>query len=585
MRRRACALLGLLGVPTGSAHAGTGEPRRPHGAGPERDPSRRRRRNRLLEPPRERARRSTPRPSSRATGGALGGDGAIAKAARLRVRQRTKELGLDGSETYIIDGARMRSESTIPVLAADAVQVWDGKRLSTRGWNGDVRTQGRTDRAHAITMTSLLSLGYLRDPSTSIRARAPVDESGTLYERLIVTPEGGAPAELWVRPDGLTDRGSCRRAAAPGPPRRSAREVRRARPPEGRRQERRDDEERDTITVESVDFLATAADDTLFAPPAAKLDAVFPKGATKVTVPAGFLRERYLSVSGSLGGRSSLFLVDTGASTTVFDEDFLAEAGVRPAGGAAFASDALFKGVRFARVPKFEVAGIRLGPQVALAIPLRRSEGFPLPVDGILGYDFWSRFVTSIDYPMGTMTFHRPDTYAPDAADVAIPFELEGTTMHVPVTVNGKDAGTFTLDTGNGGEITLHRFDGIDRLCRGLNPSASRADRLRLERRRRLRDLGRSRLGPFVYKSAPVLLLDPRDPAGAATGGNGNVGVDFLAIPRHLRLRALRRPPAAERALRPAAAVGVSGMTIRLPARRRSSSTRWPPAGLPTRPA
>lgn len=498
---------------------------------------------------------------------AIGGDGAIAKAARLRVRQKTKELGLDGSEIYVIDDGRMRAESKIPALAAESVQVWDGKRLVVRGLNGDVRAQGQSDRAHAVTLASVLSLGYLRTSSTAIRALAPVDESGITYDRLVVVPEGGAPAEIWVRPDGLTAKVILQKA--------------------GRTQVRRVEAHgtfgglvlpkivsksdattrgSDTTTVESVDFVSAPMSGKLFEAPVAKLDATFPKGTTKVTVPAGLLRERYLSVSGSLGGRASLFLVDTGASTTVFDEDFLAEAGIRPAGGASFASDALFKGVRFARVPSFEVAGIRLGPQVALTIPLRRSEGFPLPVDGILGYDFWSRFVTAIDYPMGTMTFHRPDAFTPDAEDVAVPFELEGTTLHVPVTVNGNDAGTFTLDTGNGGEITLHRFDGIERLVpRGPNPlrfargiaygsSGAAAYETSV-------DLG---LGPFVYRSAPVLLLDPRDPSGDATGGNGNVGVDFLKGFRvtfdYARAVVYLRQ---KRALRPASTLGVSGMTIK----------------------
>ena len=498
---------------------------------------------------------------------ALGGDAAIAKAARMRVRQKTKDVGLEGLEVYVLENGRMRAESVIPVLRAESIEIWDRERLAVRGWNGDVRLQGPEDRRYFVTVTSLRSLGYLREASTRIDGLPSIDEGGTSYERLLIVPEGGSPAELWLRPDGLAHKVILDK---------KGRKTTRVFESYGKygpllvpKVVKKSDSmknEVDTETVESVEFLLAPLEAKTFERPPAKLDVSFPKQTHKITLPAAMLNGRYLTVSGSVGGRSATFLLDTGASMTVMDHDFLVEAGVKAAGGATYKGAALFKGLQFARIPGIDVGGMKVGSQVVYAIPLRKNSGFPLQVDGILGYDFWSRFVTSVDYPAGTLTFHRPGTFVQDPADVRIPFELEGTSVHVPVSINGKSAGTFELDTGNGGECTVHRFDGADQLvptgpaplrfARGITYGSSSAAAYKTSL-----ELG---VGPFVYKSAPVLLLDPKDPAGAATSGNGNIGVSFLksfvvtfdyaSSAVYLRQK---------RGLRPASTVGVSGVSLK----------------------
>jgi PDZ domain len=184
---------------------------------------------------------------------------------------------------------------------------------------------------------------------------------------------------------------------------------------------------------------------------------------------------------------------------------------------------------------------LQIGPQTVLALDLHAPDnGFPQELDGILGYDFLSRFPVTIDYVGGWLTFWKPGSYRPLPEEIAVPGEFSGTLIRVPVRINGEDAGLFDLDIGNG------------RLCAVQHVTLSRA--LVAQKERGIlyphgQEYGTGSASAYLthadltvgrgaqavtWRSAPVYALNLDDPKAAGVAGQGNLGNAWL---RHFRIR------------------------------------------------
>jgi hypothetical protein len=111
-----------------------------------------------------------------------------------------------------------------------------------------------------------------------------------------------------------------------------------------------------------------------------------------------------------------------------------------------------------ATLPSIEVAGLRVGPQTGAILPLAAliERIADVPIRGILGFDFLSRFVTRIDYAAQQVTFCDPDSCAaPAAATVEAP--LANNLFSLPCAIDGC-AGTVLLDTGAAGSLLGRDF-------------------------------------------------------------------------------------------------------------------------------
>jgi PDZ domain len=171
------------------------------------------------------------------------------------------------------------------------------------------------------------------------------------------------------------------------------------------------------------------------------------------------------------------------------------------------------------------------------------APGSPLPsqLDGILGYDFLSRFPFTIDYVGGWLTFWKPGSYQPVSQEREVPIEFDGTSILVPVRINGEDAGPFQLDTGNGGFCAVHHA----KLAHPLDPKNKNGRVLLYEHGL---EYGTGSASAYVthadltvgigaesvtWKSAPVYVLNLDDPHASSVGGLGNIGNSWL---RHFRI-------------------------------------------------
>jgi tetratricopeptide (TPR) repeat protein len=141
-----------------------------------------------------------------------------------------------------------------------------------------------------------------------------------------------------------------------------------------------------------------------------------------------------LYVEAEVGGVPHLFMVDTGASVSVF----VGEAAQAVAGRAVPRAGALVGLGGAVPWSSARVDGLQLGPfvidglDVAVDVPgVPRAVGL-VPVGGILGNDVWSRFQMAIEYPANALEL-RPAAGAPPLAGA--PARFDGGHLSVDVTV------------------------------------------------------------------------------------------------------------------------------------------------------
>jgi Aspartyl protease len=156
------------------------------------------------------------------------------------------------------------------------------------------------------------------------------------------------------------------------------------------------------------------------------------------------------------------FVLDTGAQLTIID-----------------AERAKLSGIKFSIVGKAEGAGgspvdAGLAKDVSFSLPgldfqarqtgiislseLNRYIG--RTVDGILGHNFFSRFVVEIDYAARSINLYDPKSFQYSGAGESVPIELKdsGANVRARLALAGRAPieGDFRIDTGGSHALLLH---------------------------------------------------------------------------------------------------------------------------------
>ena len=225
-----------------------------------------------------------------------------------------------------------------------------------------------------------------------------------------------------------------------------------------------------------------AIDPLLFEPPQKDVrDFAFLKGESAEDIPFKFIgRHLYLHVN--IEGDKNLWCLDSGAEISVIDSAYAAQLGLKPEGNIKGRGVAKTIRVAFVKLPPFKIPGIKFNSQKVASIGIKELfySYFGLEVVGILGYDFLSRFVTKIDYANRKISFYHPDTFQYKGKGHTIDAPLKSNTFTVPITVDGKYTGKWSLDLGAGGMDFHYPFaeengfltrKGVDRIGAGAGGS------------------------------------------------------------------------------------------------------------------
>jgi hypothetical protein len=209
-------------------------------------------------------------------------------------------------------------------------------------------------------------------------------------------------------------------------------------------------QQRVTVRLTSVELNAPI-DASLFEPPSSQArDFHFPPGKGSVEVPFQFI-EAHIYLPLTIGGKTKLWVLDSGAGSSVIESGFAHEIGLQTEGKVTGQGATTTVDVSFATMPPFDLNGLSFDSQKVVAIVLndlfRKTGGFE--IGGILGYDFLSRLVTKVDYAHQMLTFFDPDSfrYAGNGKVLDAPL-TKSNMLQIQLTVDKRYAGPWNLDLG-----------------------------------------------------------------------------------------------------------------------------------------
>jgi hypothetical protein len=368
--------------------------------------------------------------------------------------------GLQGTARFDDDlrDGRYARRFDIAVMGTNA-DVFDGTTTWAQDISGGVR---RIDspyaRSEAITDAYLARRGYF-DSQDNASITCLGESNGVT--RIRVEPRGGIPAELAI--DARTHLLASVAVRAPLGIKvlryADYREVSDLVLPFSIRAGTRtspDDDYTVSVTNYAIRQKAKAKD---FAPPIRPNDGRIVGGASSSTVPL-VLEGRQLLVWASIDGHAPMpFILDTGGHA-ILTTQAAATLGLRGSGGGASGgSGAGTISTQYTRVRSIRIGNAELLNQPMLIIPYPYAfyeRGKRAPLAGIIGLEFFERFVTQIDYGDTRITFWPLATYRYTGHGTVVPFTFERD-PDMPMVDAAPDghAGLFGVDTGNAGNLIL----------------------------------------------------------------------------------------------------------------------------------
>ncbi|MBU1565963.1 MAG: aspartyl protease family protein [Proteobacteria bacterium] len=189
-------------------------------------------------------------------------------------------------------------------------------------------------------------------------------------------------------------------------------------------------------------------DAKLFLPPQKEKGYHFRDGDTSATIPFEFI-ENLIYLPVTIGGDTQYWVLDSGASMSVIDQEYAEKHGLDVQGSIrGYGFGELFD-LSFVKLPEYRVGSIQFASQKLFVSKGLAAKSYEPVTVGILGYDFLSRFVVEIDYDLRQVTFHDPESFVYKGSGVTVDAPLKYRTFALPVTVDGKFKSLWSFDLGS----------------------------------------------------------------------------------------------------------------------------------------
>ncbi|UCH95975.1 MAG: aspartyl protease family protein [Candidatus Aminicenantes bacterium] len=168
--------------------------------------------------------------------------------------------------------------------------------------------------------------------------------------------------------------------------------------------------------------------------------------------------ENHILLTVNIKGKESLWILDSGAGSSVIDLGFARTLGLNPEGKVKGEGIGKTVDISFVTVPSITLPGLVMEKQTIAAADFITTfclKAFGMDIKGILGYDFMSRFVIKVDYANEKISFYHPDKFQYNGKGKILEAPLIDRNFTVPMTVDGKYTGNWRVDLGSGG-IDFH---------------------------------------------------------------------------------------------------------------------------------
>jgi hypothetical protein len=370
---------------------------------------------------------------------AIGGERKVASARSVFVRSDSSEDGVPGQVEEWIEGDSWRRVTT--EAGRKREESCRGRTAWIKDSNGKVlelQGQDRRDQLTEAAIDSLLFGAAIRELTSGGMAQLSDADDGTSKFVLTFTPPDALPFTLFLDKATSLPTRVVRKPAADTITQELSdwRTVKGRKVPFSVRITTGDDSAPVTTTVKEVRVGKRAATVPIGRPADGPTDVKFASGAKAGGIPFNF-ENNHLMVLGRVNGSKPLwFMLDTGAEATIVNKARLAELKVEAFGASAISGGGNTTDFAFADVGRLEIGGVALLGQRDGVIDLSGLEKiYGMPMGGLLGYDFFSRFVVRVDYDTKTIDLFEPSGFVYDGAGIAVPFVLEGRCPHVLSTI------------------------------------------------------------------------------------------------------------------------------------------------------
>lgn len=381
----------------------------------------------------------------------------LSSISSLHLTGRIEVVGLKGTFQEWDDLRGRRFATVQDAGAFSGGSGWDGKTAWTQDYAGLVTIDaGMAGRLQSIDQAYLDNLAYLRPDgggATIVYAGRRTD-GGSTYDLLAVTPPQGTEIDLWIDPAThliVRETGTIGAISQTT----TLSNYRRV----------------DGITLPFYTSSQTSTGNSVtqrisgvtingeiaerMRVPESNVRDFSIRGGTQTSVPIQVINN-HIYLSAMVNGRGPYtFIVDTGGDYIITPQ--LASAlAARTSGGMQLSGvGSATEGASFARIDSVAVGGAIVRNQYALVLPIDTGFGMAegMRIDGMIGYQFLARFLTTVDYAGSKVTLALPSSPAPAGA-AAISFYIDGSIPRIPITVDSVST-TAEVDTGSRGGLTL----------------------------------------------------------------------------------------------------------------------------------
>ncbi len=164
----------------------------------------------------------------------------------------------------------------------------------------------------------------------------------------------------------------------------------------------------------------------------------------------------YLPVE--INGKIRLWILDSGASSSIIDGSYARELGLDVQGQIkGFGFGDTFD-LAIASVPSYKLGSLLFKSQKVFVYEGLAATSYEPQIVGILGYDFLSRLISKIDFSKGQITFYDPASFSYKGDGVTFAAPLKYNTFSIPVTLDGHSAGLWGLDLGAMSSSLFYKF-------------------------------------------------------------------------------------------------------------------------------
>jgi len=364
---------------------------------------------------------------------AVGGQKVVGRARSAALGADATTDGIAGQVEVALAGEDWRRMTTQGARASESV-VAAGVAW-TKDWNGNVRELKARDRMDQLTQAGIERLLF---GDGLVRAAAFGDAALTAEGLLRFTPKDGAPFDVALDPSTHLPAKVTRKyhddviTLTPT----DWKTVEGRKVPFSVSETAGDGEDEEKLIVRDWTPRDGSAAVPFRRPADGAKDYRFDEGTAATGIPFNFEND-HIMISAAVNGRPGLwFMLDTGAEATIVNKPRMDELGLVPFGSSSISGGGNSTDFAYAAVAKLRVGSVELLDQRDGVIDLSGLERiYGMPMGGILGYDFLSRFVVRVNYDAKTLDLLEPAGYVYGGAGVRLPFVIEKGVPHVSSTI------------------------------------------------------------------------------------------------------------------------------------------------------